>query len=83
MTCIKTSCRLLFASRLLEVFNFGALLECDSRWIPSSSGYWYCKPGPNISISSLFLVIQSFPVITIVNQYKVQAAKEEYKCKHF
>lgn len=58
----------------------GSFRMSDSRWIPSSGGYWYCKPGPTVSNSSLSLVIQSFPVITVVSQYKLRAAKEEYEC---
>lgn len=58
----------------------GSFRISDSRWIPSSGGYWYCKPGPSVSNSSLSVVIQSLPVITVVSQYKLRAAKEEYKC---
>lgn len=58
----------------------GSFRVSDSRWIPSSGGYWYCKPGPTVSNSSLSLVIQPFPAITVVSQYKLRAAKEEYKC---
>lgn len=58
----------------------GSFRISDSRWIPSSGGYWYCKPGPTVSNSSLSLVIRSFPVITVVSQYKLWAAREEYEC---
>lgn len=60
----------------------GSFGIADSRWIPSSGGCWYCKPAPSVSNSSLSLVIQSLPVITLVSQCKPRAAKEEYKCVH-
>lgn len=81
-TCIQTSCRLLFARRLLEICRFWAPLTYlpvvgfPAVVVTGIANQVWIFPVPPWCWWSM-----CFPVLTIVRQYRVKAAKEEYICK--